>query len=584
MLKTTVAVIVATTMMGALPAQNCFSTMVGTDLLLNDDDTAQGLSLGFTFNFGGVAYTDICVSSNGFIWFGPTSVAGSDFSPTEAELLGGAARICPLWCDFNPAAAGSGHIYFNTSGGTATITWAGVHEYGGTNAVEMQVVLDAASNITVTYGVNSAVGGTLNLDAIIGASTGLGATANPVSLATRPITVTSDTFYEVIPVASGTLPIAYPNVQMVWAATNPGYTIADASCTMNSLPAPGYSEIVGAGCPARQGPALYETFTATGNVPDLSGLDLTFLPASGTEYVVIPGVSTTYFTGYANALTLGDDQTVMITLPFAFPYNGGVINEIYVSSNGFLTFGPIDPGSGCCTGTAGTLLGGEPRIAAWWADLNPNSGGNIYADLDPVGGGFVISWDQVPEYNTGPPQTAQIELGAAGDFTIRWGTVTTATHTFLTGYSGGNGTPDPGASDLSAVNGALVSTTIVAPLEHAASAGSSPQVGGSFSVDASNVPASPNGNVCLLLVSTELPGGVPLDIIGMTGCTAYVNLPQIYSAVNVTVGAPTTTFSVPLPNAAVLFGGQLMSQVISDDLVNSFGFIASNGLRWTLGL
>lgn len=584
MLKSAITGLLATTVLATLPAQDCFSLMIGTDLALNDDDTAQGLPLGFSFNFGGVAYTDICVSSNGFIWFGPTSVGGSDYTPTEAELLAGAARICPLWCDFNPAAAGSGHIYYDNSiPGIATITWAGVFEFGGTNPVEMQVVLDAASNITVTYGINPAIGGTLSPNAIIGATTGGGASANLISFATRPITQTVDTFYEVIP-TNGTPPIAYPNVQMAWIASNPGYIISDTTCTMNTLPSPASSQIVGAGCPDRQGPALYELFDATNNVPDLSGLDQTFLPTGGGDFIVLPGLSPTYFAGYANSLALGDDQTILVTLPFAFPYDGGVINDIYVSSNGFITLGPTDPGSGCCNGNAAALLAGEPRIAAWWGDLNPNSGGAIYADLDPGTGEFVISWDQVPEYNTNPPQTAQIALSPAGDFTIRWGNVSTATHTFLAGYSGGNGSPDPGSANLSAVNGTTVTSSIIVPLEHDATAGSSPQVGGSFSVDGLNVPPAPNGNVVLLLVSTEIPG-IPLDALGMIGCTAYLALPEIYSAVNVTLGAPTTSFVVPIPFSPVLFGGQLMSQVVSDDLTaNPFGFIASNGLRWTLGL
>ena len=74
----------------------CFDTNIGTDLLLGDDDVAQGLSLGFTFNYAGVAYTQICVCSNGYIWMGPTSVGGGDYSPTDAELRSQAPRICPM--------------------------------------------------------------------------------------------------------------------------------------------------------------------------------------------------------------------------------------------------------------------------------------------------------------------------------------------------------------------------------------------------------------------------------------------------------------------------------------------------------
>src|SRR5205823_6305833 len=44
----------------ALPAQSpCFELNLGTDLQLSDDSTAQGLQLGFTFNFSTVGYTAV---------------------------------------------------------------------------------------------------------------------------------------------------------------------------------------------------------------------------------------------------------------------------------------------------------------------------------------------------------------------------------------------------------------------------------------------------------------------------------------------------------------------------------------------
>ena len=83
--------------------------------------------------------------------------------------------------------------------------------------------------------------------------------------ATRPVTFLQDTFYEIVP-ANGTAPIFYNNVQMQWVAGVPGYIVADTTCTMNTLPGPASSEVVGAGCPASQGPALYEFFDPTNNL------------------------------------------------------------------------------------------------------------------------------------------------------------------------------------------------------------------------------------------------------------------------------------------------------------------------------
>ena len=70
----------------------CFNSTLGTSLELGDDDTGQGLSLGFTFTYAGVPYTQICVCSNGYVWLGATSVTGGDPTPSEAELSAGAPR------------------------------------------------------------------------------------------------------------------------------------------------------------------------------------------------------------------------------------------------------------------------------------------------------------------------------------------------------------------------------------------------------------------------------------------------------------------------------------------------------------
>ena len=584
MLRSIVLCAVASTAVASLSAQNCFDTNIATDLNLNDDDTAQGLSLGFTFTYGGVAYTDICVCSNGYIWFGATSATGGDYTPTEAELLTDAPRICPLWTDFNPGAVGSGHVYFNNSvPGIATVTWAGVYEYFGTNAVEIQVVFDAGNNITITYGANPSMGAATTTQVIIGASPGGGSASNLVSFATRPFSVTQNTFAELIP-ANGTAAIPYSSFQMNWAATTPGYAISDNTCTITGLPAPASFEVVGVGCPGFSGPALYELFDQTTNTPDLSGLDLTFLPASPTQYVALQGIFPTYFAGFSNNLNMTDDQSLAVVLPFPFPYDGANITDIYVSSNGFLSLGTTDPGNGCCTGIAGTLLSGPPRIAGFWADLYPPGGGGVYADLDPVSGDFVVTWDQVPEYLAGPPQTFQIALSPSGVFTMRWVNVSAASHTFLVGYSGGNGTPEPGATDLSIVNGTTINSTVVQPLALDISAGTMPQVGGTFSLEVSNIAPAPNGNIALLFLSTEIPA-FPLDVLGMTGCTAYLSLPEIYSTLNLTLGASTTSFTIAIPNNPALYGAQVMSQALSDDLnANAFGFSLSNGGRATLGL
>ncbi|MFM1873859.1 MAG: hypothetical protein RL398_3281, partial [Planctomycetota bacterium] len=272
--------------------------------------------------------------------------------------------------------------------------------------------------------------------------------------------------------------------------------------------------------------------------------------------------------------------------PFSFPYNGGVETQLYVSSNGFLTLGATNPGSGCCTGNVTTMLAGSPRLSGWWEDLDASAGGGVFADLDAATGEFVVTWNSVPEYLApANVNSFQIALSPSGSMTWRWQTVGGTGGPYLAGYSKGGNSTDPGVANLSAVNGTTVSGTVVRPLAIAAAAGSSPQIGGTFTVNASNIQSLPNGVFAILLISTEIPGGLPLDVLGLTGCTAYVQLPEIASFFNVTLGAATTSWSTPLPVDNSLFGVSLMSQAVSDDLTaNAFGFRVSNGLRWNFGL
>ena len=561
----------------------CFDTNFGPVLTLGDDQITAPLPLGFTFTYAGVPYTDVSVCSNGYVLLGATNVAtatGGDYSPTNAELLASAQpRICPLWMDYNPTLPGSGQFFMDTSTpGVMTLTCFRVYTYGTTIPTTWQLRLDASNSITITYGQLGTPSTFQANTSIIGASPGAGATSNVISLATRPQVITSNTFADVILRTPGQL-IPYSNTKMQFTPTNPGFVLQNVACTPNVAS----TTIVGAGCPGLLSPTLYEVFSAS-NPADLSGRDLTFLP-SGTDYVALQGLSPAFSTANTATIVAGDDTSHLVTLPFPFPYNGTTETSIYVSSNGFLTIGGTDPTSLCCTGDPVDLVAGPAMIAGWWEDLNPAAGGTVTTGQDLVTGDFVVSWNGVVEFGTTVPNTFQIALSPSGQFTIRWQSVALSTGFFLAGYSKGNGAPDNGSQDLSATNGATIPGSVRRPLTLTVPTGSTPSLGSAFTLDANNVAALPNGVFSILLISNEIPGGIPLDALGLTGCTAYVQLPELLSFFNLTLGAPTTSYLINIPNAAAFAGVTLMSQAVSDDLTaNAFGFRASNGVRWTIGL
>jgi len=107
---------------------------------------------------------------------------------------------------------------------------------------------------------------------------------------------------------------------------------------------------------------------------------------------------------------LDDDDTRMVGLPFAFPFFGAAYNQVYVNSDGNLTFTVGDFAS--TDRSLGRMTAGPPRISPLFDDLNPaqTAGGvRVFADSSRV----VVRWVNVPEYSqygTGPLQTFQVSL------------------------------------------------------------------------------------------------------------------------------------------------------------------------------
>src|ERR1039457_1124224 len=148
---------------------------------------------------------------------------------------------------------------------------------------------------------------------------------------------------------------------------------------------------------------------------DLNNTTLTFTPsapnAARYRYSV---AQQDYDSGAAAQGTplaaLDDDDTRLVGLPFAFPFFGAAYNQVYVNSDGNLTFTAGDSASS--DRSLGRMTAGLPRISPLFDDLDPSQtvgGVRVSADSTRV----VVSWVNVPEYaqyGTGPLQTFQVRL------------------------------------------------------------------------------------------------------------------------------------------------------------------------------
>ncbi|MFM7252619.1 MAG: putative Ig domain-containing protein, partial [Ilumatobacteraceae bacterium] len=115
-----------------------------------------------------------------------------------------------------------------------------------------------------------------------------------------------------------------------------------------------------------------------------------------------------------STLSMSDDSSSTVVLPFTFTYYGEQFNSVVVGSNGLITFG-----SGATAYTNGSIpVIGAPDglISAMWDDLNPGVGGTV--STKTVGSApnrtFVVSWVNVPHYSVaGSAVTFQAALDEA---------------------------------------------------------------------------------------------------------------------------------------------------------------------------
>jgi uncharacterized protein (TIGR03437 family) len=155
---------------------------------------------------------------------------------------------------------------------------------------------------------------------------------------------------------------------------------------------------------------------------NLDKFQVTFTPAAGKyEYATSPGGFDQVAAGSGSPVTsLGDDDSRRFELPFAFPFYGVEYRELWLNSDGNVTFNEGDGSSS--TRSLGRMAAGPPRISALFADLDPTIvAASVRVTATPTA--FTITWLRVPEYNdfgNGRPQTFQLRLVPGGKITFAW--------------------------------------------------------------------------------------------------------------------------------------------------------------------
>lgn len=170
----------ATAVYDASPAPALLSTVSGCD------DCSEVVNLPFAFPFYGKTFTQLTVSSNGYLVLGNTTA--SSFSNPQLSWSGSTAApagmIAAMWDDWNPGAGGD--VYAGAVGSAYVVEWRNLSHYGqsaaGGYTFKVKLFSDGAIELhygTVTGGYGA--GADNGSSATAGFQEGQNTVAHPVS-------------------------------------------------------------------------------------------------------------------------------------------------------------------------------------------------------------------------------------------------------------------------------------------------------------------------------------------------------------------------------------------------------------------
>jgi|GEM_PF-309816 len=125
---------------------------------------------------------------------------------------------------------------------------------------------------------------------------------------------------------------------------------------------------------------------------------------------------------FGQNLGLGNDNSATIPLDFTFHFYDRGWTKFYISDDGLITFdSPYN--------TRAIYLSLQTAIAPLWSHFNPAAGGSIFHKNDI--GKETITWYQVPDEDTGQPNTMQLILNQDGTFTISYNDLNPALNSMI---------------------------------------------------------------------------------------------------------------------------------------------------------
>ena len=193
---------------------------------------------------------------------------------------------------------------------------------------------------------------------------------------------------------------------------------------------------------------------ARANRFDLSSVALRFTPnGSGYELTRADGG---FRSTIGTRVVLEDDDSSGFDVPFTFAFYGTAQPRAFLNSDGNITFGEADTAS--TERSVSRFLSGVPRIAPFFADLDPTTGsGRIFLATGPDG--VTVTWCNVRGFDLTDSVTVQTTMLPTGVVEIRFA-ANVGLDDAVVGLSPGS-TSQFSTTDLSGASGSAAPSTAV---------------------------------------------------------------------------------------------------------------------------
>lgn len=153
---------------------------------------------------------------------------------------------------------------------------------------------------------------------------------------------------------------------------------------------------------------------------DLRGSGLRFT-RNGSGGYDVRQESAAFRQALGSRLTLTDDDTAAVDVPFSFPFYAAGERTAFVNSDGNITFRESDSAS--TERNVSRLLTGPPRVAPFLADLDPSTAGGVF--VNAAADQYTVTWCGVRGFDSEDSVTAQATLLPDGTIELRYGSAIT---------------------------------------------------------------------------------------------------------------------------------------------------------------